>query len=161
MTINPALYSSRSEEWETPDDFFAKLDAEFHFTLDACATAQNAKVPNYITKEMDALRVPWPGTVWCNPPYGRNIGRWFAKAREEARKGSRVVMLAHARTDTRWWHEHVQGVADEVRFVKGRLHFIGGKYSATFPSAIVIYEPWNMNECTGLGGLMTRAQAGR
>jgi phage N-6-adenine-methyltransferase len=148
MTINAVLYSSHSKEWETPDGFFQEVDREFHFTLDACATTENAKVPrNFITKEVDALRVPWVGTVWCNPPYGRDIGIWFAKARIEAQAGSTVVMLAHARTDTRWWHEYVQSkcpnVSIEVRFVKGRLKFKDAKSSAPFPSALIIYRPIN------------------
>lgn len=146
MAINPVLYSSRSEEWETPDAFFKVLDAEFHFTLDACASEHNAKVPIFLTKEDDSLSVQWYGLtegnrVWCNPPYGKDIGLWFAKAREEAARGCLVVVLAHARTDTCWWHGHVQGIADEVRFVKGRLKFKGGKSSAPFPSAVIVYRP--------------------
>ena len=151
MAISTALFSSRSEEWETPNGFFKELDREFHFTLDACATAENAKVKaNYITKEIDALRVPWTGVVWCNPPYGRDIGLWFRKVRIEAEAGSTVVMLAPARTDTRWWHDNVQGIASEVRFVRGRLKFQGGEskgakavasQSAPFPSAVIIYRP--------------------
>jgi phage N-6-adenine-methyltransferase len=146
MAISTALYSSRSEEWATPQDFFDALDAEFHFTVDAAASEQNAKCEVYWDKSVDALSLEWAdmGTViFCNPPYGKNIGAWFAKAREAGRRGSTVVMLAHARTDTRWWHEHVQGVADEVRFVKGRLRFVGPngvKSSAPFPSAVIIYR---------------------
>ena len=146
MTINTALYSSRSEEWATPQAFFDKLNAEFHFSLDACATSENTKVPHcFIDPDEDALLTPWFGRtagnrIWCNPPYGRSIGKWFAKARAEAAQGGVVVMLAHARTDTRWWHEHVQGIATEVRFIKGRLKFGGSKNSAPFPSAVIIYD---------------------
>ena len=152
MTIAPALFSSRSEEWETPQDFFDALNREFHFTCDMAATEANAKCRQFLSKDTcDALACSWSdfavwagrrGPVWCNPPYGRNIGAWFAKAREAAGNGTTVVMLAHARTDTRWWHEHVQGIADEVRFVKGRLKFIGPdgvKSGAPFPSAVIIY----------------------
>ena len=151
MTISPALYSSRSEEWATPQAFFDALDAEFHFTLDAAASAENAKCIAYLDKERDALTCHWPtysldwptvhSVVFCNPPYGREIGRWFAKAREAQSQGCTVVMLAHARTDTIWWHTHVQGIASEVRFVKGRLKFGNGKQSAPFPSAVIIYRP--------------------
>src|ERR1700733_11069730 len=138
MTINPALYSSESGEWATPQDFFDKLNQEFHFTLDAAARPETAKCADYLTQEQDALspNTRWEGVVFCNPPYGKEIGLWFTKAREEAAKGATVVMLAHARTDTRWWHQHVQGIADEVRFVKGRLKFVskdGVKSSAPFP----------------------------
>ena len=41
--MNAALFSSATEEWATPDDFFRALDTEFHFTLDPCSTDANAK----------------------------------------------------------------------------------------------------------------------
>jgi len=144
--ISPALYSSRSEEWATPQAFFNALDAEFHFEADMAATADNALCACYVDKAINALRPDFDWTecgrvLWCNPPYGKGIGEWFAKARGAAARGSTVVMLAHARTDTRWWHEHVQGIASEVRFIKGRLKFGDGKQSASFPSAVIIYRP--------------------
>src|SRR5258708_6578608 len=146
MTIAPALYSSRSEEWATPQAFFDTLNAEFHFDLDAAATNENAKCEAYLTKDDDALAQDWSqfgSVIWCNPPYGKEIGKWFARARYAQKNGVTVVMLAHARTDTRWWHEHVQGIADEVRFVKGRLRFVGldgVRSSAPFPSAVIVYR---------------------
>jgi len=147
MAISTTLYSSRSEEWSTPQEFFDALDAEFHFTLDAAATEANAKCEVWLDKEVDALSVPWAedhASIFCNPPYGKEIVRWFAKAREAQADGATVVMLAHARTDTRWWHEHVEGKA-EVRFVKGRLKFLNERgqrvNSAPFPSAVIIYRP--------------------
>lgn len=83
MAINSGLYSSATDEWATPADFFRALDAEFHFTLDACATPENAKCPKYYTREQDGLAQDWSGeTVWCNPPYGRQIGAWCRKGYE-------------------------------------------------------------------------------
>ena len=87
MQGQDVLFSSRSEEWETPRDFFAALDSEFHFNLDVCATKQNRKCLRYFTKEDDGLKRPWDGNVWCNPPYGRDIGRWLRKAEQEIRGG--------------------------------------------------------------------------
>jgi hypothetical protein len=55
MAIHESLYSSRSEEWPTPRDFFYQLNEEFHFTLDPCATVDNAKCHTYFTKEDDGL----------------------------------------------------------------------------------------------------------
>jgi len=143
--IAPALFSSRSEEWETPQTLFERLDSEFHFTLDACATALNAKCRKYFDKQTDGLAQNWSGQrVFINPPYGAEIGRWMEKARTAAEEGALVVCLVHARTDTRWWHQNVEGKASEVRFIKGRLKFERkGKsgVSAPFPSVIVIYRP--------------------
>lgn len=139
--ISPALFSSAREDWATPQDFFDTLNAEFHFTLDACANDQNAKCPAYYTKEQDGLAQPWMGTVWCNPPYGREIGAWIAKAYTSACIfGAVVVMLLPARTDTVWFHTWVYPYA-EIRFIRGRLKFGGSKNSAPFPSMVAIFRP--------------------
>ena len=130
-------------EWETPADFFKTLDDEFHFSLDACATTENAKCATFYTKEQDGLSQPWRGVVFCNPPYGREIGKWLAKGIDAAAGGATVVFLIHARTDTRWFHRYVYNLADDIRFIKGRLKFEhkdGRKQSAPFPSMVVVYR---------------------
>jgi len=133
------MFSSATDEWETPQDFFDKLNAEFNFTLDVCAAEQNAKCGKYYTKEQDGLQQDWSGeTVWCNPPYGRTIGQWCRKCYEYSLSGGTAVMLVHARTDTRWFHDWVYGKA-EIRFLKGRLHF-SGKDRAPFPSMVAIFR---------------------
>lgn len=86
--INRGLYTSNSEEWATPQDFFDRLDEEFHFTLDPCATAENAKCEKYYTKEQNGLAQDWTGeTVFCNPPYGNEIGKWCLKCLEHSESG--------------------------------------------------------------------------
>ena len=135
------LFSSKEEKWETPQDFFDKLNEEFHFTLDAASSPDNAKCTNYFTEEQDGLAQSWGGhTVWCNPPYCRKTGLWVKKAYEEhQRTGCTVVMLLPSRTDVRWFHDYILGKA-EIRFIKGRLKFGGSKNSAPFPSIVVIYR---------------------
>lgn len=138
--MNPVHFSSASVEHATPQDFFDKLNAEFGFTLDVCATADNAKCAAYINSKTDGLSQQWLGSVcWMNPPYGREIGKWVQKAAEESRRGTTVVALLPARTDTKWWHEWVAPYA-ELRFVKGRLKFGGAKNSAPFPSVVAVYR---------------------
>lgn len=136
-----ALYNSKTDEWATPQDFFNRLDAEFHFNLDPCANKYNHKCEKYFTKDQDGLSKNWGGyQVFCNPPYGRNIGRWIQKAYEESKKpDTLVVMLIPARTDTRWFHDWIYGKS-EIRFIKGRLKFGGSKNNAPFPSMVVIYK---------------------
>lgn len=134
------MFSSKSNEWATPQDFFDKLNDEFHFTLDPCATDENHKCDKYYTKEMDGLSLPWAGIVWCNPPYGREISSWVRKAYIASRTGyATVAMLLPARTDTKWFHDYIYHKA-EIRFIKGRLKFGGCKNSAPFPSMVVIYR---------------------
>lgn len=95
-----AMFSSKTDLWETPQSFFDKLNEEFHFNLDVCAIPENTKCYAYYTPEMDGLSQPWYGRCWCNPPYGRDIGRWVEKADMSAKRGALVVMLLPARTDT-------------------------------------------------------------
>lgn len=128
-------------EWETPQDFFDKLNAEFHFTLDAAASDENAKCERYFTIETDGMNQDWGGaTVWLNPPYGPAIPAWMEKAYYESLKGATVVVLVPSRTDTKWWHTYAEKAA-ERRFVKGRLKFGGCKAAAPFASVVIVFRP--------------------
>lgn len=140
MNMNKALFSSASIEWATPQDLYDKLNDEFHFTLDPCALPANAKCAKFYTPEDDGLKQDWGGEiVFCNPPYGRQLGSWVRKCREENWKpNTKVVMLIPARTDTRWFHDHIYNKS-EIRFIKGRLKFGDSMTSAPFPSMIVIF----------------------
>ena len=148
--MNLVTLSTGKDDWETPQEFFDALDAEFHFTLDACATPENAKCARYFTPEQDGLRQDWQGeTVWCNPPYSqKKPGQkaWIQKCHDEAQKpGTTCVMLIPARTDTKAFHEYIYRQA-EVRFVRGRLKFGGAKSGAPFPSMVVIFRKGSLPE---------------
>ena len=124
---------------------FNALDQEFDFKLDAAAAKHNAKCPVYFDITDDALSQSWHPfeSIFLNPPYSRQIGKWIAKAREEADKGATVVLLIPARTDTRWWHDYVYKIS-ETRFLRGRLKFVSNKKTsnaATFPSVIIVMRP--------------------
>ena len=132
------MFSSNTDLWATTKDFCDKLDQEFHFTLDPCATSDNAKCEKYYTKEQDGLQQEWRGTVFCNPPYGRELPKWIKKCHDESTH-STVVMLIPARTDTKAFHDYIYGQA-EIRFVCGRLKFGNSKNSAPFPSMVVVFR---------------------
>src|SRR3972149_6094294 len=138
--INPGLFTSNRQDWATPWDLFLKLHSEFYFTLDVCATKENAKCGKYYTPSIYGLEQSWQGErCWINPPYGREIRAWTKKAFEEsAHKKGFVVGLLPARTDTFWFHEYVYGCA-QIRFLKGRVKFEGAVHSAPFPSMVVIW----------------------
>lgn len=151
--MNDALLSSKKMDWCTPVDFFNELNQEFHFNLDPAATEKSAKCVNYFTPAEDGLNADWGGfRVFCNPPYGRQIGKWVQKGYEESRKpGTLVVMLIPARTDTAYFHDYIfGGKADEVRFLRGRLKFTdeegNAKDAAPFPSAVIV---WRSPDMTG------------
>jgi phage N-6-adenine-methyltransferase len=139
--MTPILFSSATDEWPTPKAFFAKLNRRYQFTLDPCATAENAKCALYFTKEQDGLKQDWGNhRVFCNPPYGREIGKWARKCFEASQGGALVVLLVPSRTDTRWYHAWIEDKA-EVTFLRGRLRFGGATTSAPFPSALAVYHP--------------------
>lgn len=131
-------YSSATDEWETPQDLFDELDAEFGFHRDVCATEANAKCAAFLSPEIDGLAQPWIGVCWMNPPYGDAIRYWVEKAWTEAERGATVVCLLPARVDTGWWWDYCR--RGEIRFLRGRLKFGGGDMSAPFPSAVVVFR---------------------
>lgn len=147
------MFSSLSDEWETPQDLFDELNEEFNFTLDPCATHENHKCKKYYTKEDDGLSKDWSReVVFVNPPYGRVINKWVEKCYKEYQKGTTIVMLIPARTDTSYFHDYIYNKATEIRFLRGRLKFTNrllpswnkkGDYKlspAPFPSMIVVYK---------------------
>lgn len=131
-------FSSATDNWATPQDFYDRLNNIFDFTLDPCASDTNHKTDRYFTEADNGLEQSWDGErVFMNPPYGREIGKWVKKASEQV--GGIAVCLLPARTDTKWWHDYVVGGGANICFLKGRLKFGGQKNSAPFPSAVVIF----------------------
>lgn len=141
----PALFryqGKHDQDWETPQEFFDALDAEFCFTLDPCATAGSAKCPLFYTYEDDGLSRPWsPHTAFVNPPYGRELTKWLAKAHTESLLGATCVCLVPAYVDTAWWHD--LAALGEVRLIRNRLHFErdGERRRSPFASALIIFRP--------------------
>lgn len=137
-----AAMTSNKDDWETPQKLFDELDLHYNFTLDPCSTHRNAKCEKHYTVEEDGLSRSWAGeVVFCNPPYGRNIGEWVRKCSEES-KHATIVMLIPARTDTTYFHDYIYNKA-RIEFLRGRLKFEqDGKAlnSAPFPSMLVFWE---------------------
>lgn len=161
------MFSSESDLWATPQDFFDRLNDEFHFTLDPCADAVNHKCEKYFTEKEDGLSQDWSGEiVFCNPPYSKSeaacktgcskkscIKRgyhldkykpgqddWIRKSFEEGKKeNTTVVMLIPARTDKEVMHDYVFKHARAICFIKGRLRFGSAKDVAPFPSMLVVF----------------------
>ena len=138
--------SSGQHDWQTPPELLERLYTVFRFDLDPCSpTADKRRAPVkakvHYTAADDGLSLPWFGTVFINPPYGRELRHWVAKGRNEVAQGNAqlVIALIPARTDTTWWHESIAGQA-EVLFLRGRLSFGCSGQSAPFPSAIVVWS---------------------
>ena len=110
------LPKSKSDKWATPPDFYNKLNEEFHFNYDPCPI-------DWEEGDIDGLTSEWGSSTFCNPPYSK-VALWIKKAHEESQKGKVVVMLINAITDTKAFHEYIYN-KHEIRFIKGRLCFIG------------------------------------
>lgn len=131
-------FSSKDQTWQTPWAIFDPLHAEFKFTIDVCAIAANAMLDRYYSPEQDGLAQDWRGeSVWCNPPYGRGMGKWVEKC--AGGEADIAVAFIPARTDTKWFHAHVLHKA-EIRFLKGRVCFQGATSCAPFPSMLCIWK---------------------
>ena len=124
------LWSSKRQDWKTPEYIFNLLNSEFHFDFDPCP----------VEVKEDGLIADWKGSrCFVNPPF-RNVASWIKKGYEESLKGKLVVFLVAARTDTRWFHTYCLPYAEDIRFVPRRLRFSESKNSAPFPSMIVIFD---------------------
>lgn len=147
------MFSKQSDEWETPQDLFDVLDKEFKFQVDAACSNKNKKCDWYFKDSLNHdwigygidngnlfLEGPLVGPFWLNPPYSK-IAAFMKKAYEESLKGATVVCLIPSRTDTKPWHDYIMK-AHEIRFIKGRLRFVGPncKGPAPFPSCIVVFR---------------------
>ena len=130
------MFSSKTDLWETPQELFDHLNSIHHFDLDVCATPENAKCKEFFTREQNGLEQKWWGNCWCNPPYGREIGKWIQKA---VMSDAKVVMLLPARTDTKWFHDYCKPFGT-IEFIRGRLKFGNAKEGAPFPSMIVTFD---------------------
>ena len=151
-------FSTGKDDWQTPQDLYDALDAEFQFSVDAACDSKSCRCEFGIAHDLglDALTLDWyeysksfySQSFFLNPPYSRGKQYKFVKkAKEEADKGCLVVCLLPARTDTKIFHEFIWDIETnaprkgvEVRFIKGRITFQGAKDSAPFPSMIVIFR---------------------
>ena len=115
--MNTVHFSLKNMNWCTPQNFFDDLNTEFNFVLDAAATDRSAKCAMYYTPESDGLSQSWDveGAVFCNPPYGRELKKWVAKAYVESQKIKHpIVLLIPARTDTTYFHDYIYRKAERM-----------------------------------------------
>ena len=114
--------------WETPPKFFDHLNEHYGFTLDVCATPENAKCERYFTEKDNGLELVWQGNCWLNPPYGSSIEEWLKQATiwsAYPNRANRVVALLPANTDPFWFHEYIYRCPfASYKFLEGRLWFL-------------------------------------
>lgn len=142
--MNSIHFSSLSNEWKTPKLLFKCLDSVFHFDLDPCTEENNLDCRYHYDQYINGLVQRWFGSVFVNPPYGREIKYWVKKSYDEVKNGNAkiVVMLIPARTDTKYFHDIIFKYAKDIIFLKGRIKFENGDCTnpAPFPSCLVIFS---------------------
>lgn len=140
--INKGLFSSNFDAWTTPKDLFEELNNKYKFTIDLCASDENALLPRYYTKDNSCLNYTWVNEIsFMNPPYGRVIKDFVKKAYNESLKGAKIVLLVPSRTDTNWFHNYIYNKPNiRIEFLKGRLKFGDAKVGAPFPSMLVYFN---------------------
>lgn len=150
MSIQSILKPALRDDWETPQWLFDLVQAEFALELDVCATNETAKCEHYIDAEQDAFKTPWTfKRCWMNPPYGRGLEQWMQLAWDYSKRGHLVVCLVPASTENEWWWRIVEASKAEVRFIRGRVNFVGTTSGSTFGSALVIFRQrwWTERSC--------------
>jgi hypothetical protein len=105
-----------SDNWATPKELYEKLNAEFKFDFDPCP----------LHSDFDGLTIEWGKSNYINPPYSRQLKEAFViKAIEESKKGKICVMLLPVSTSTKLFHKHILPNAKDIRFLEGRVRFLG------------------------------------
>lgn len=120
------------QNMQTPDALYDWLDRQYNFVMDAAADEVNAKCGFWLTQEDDALTTDWVAefdligrrrSVFVNPPFALSA-QFAKKCAEEAAKGCLIVAVFNCSTGSKWFREHVHGVASEVLFLSGRVSFV-------------------------------------
>ncbi len=132
------------DNWETPKDLYDTLNDEFNFDFDPCPIYYKE-----ITPDKDGLLIDWGKRNFINPPYSKKLKEAFVKkAIQESKKNKLCVMLLPVSTSTVLFHDYIKPHAKEIRFLKGRVRFVGintfGKKvenkAGMHDSMIVIFE---------------------
>lgn len=131
-------FESKNVEYSTPLPIIRPLIREFKITKDVCANKENHKLPDYWSKEDDALTKDWVGNCWINPPFDRNLQKWVRKAHKESQiNGGTKVLLIPVRSNTKWWAETMPDA--EIRFINGEVNFNDEKRGLWMGMCIIIF----------------------
>lgn len=138
-----ALMSSALTEWFTPQSVLGLVRSMSGggIGLDPATSIQNpCEATTFYTEAENGLVQPWTGhgLVYVNPPYGRALGLWAIKIRDEAMAGAEIVACLPARTDTAWFRI-AAAAADAQCFWYGRIRFSNSEDSAPFPSVFAYW----------------------
>lgn len=131
-------FKSNGIEYSTPLKIVEPLIKEFGLTKDVCASLTNHKLPDYWTKEDNAIAQFWEGNCWMNPPFDKDLNKWVRKAYNDAVQfGGTKVCLIPVRSNTKWWAEVAP--QSEIRFINGEVNFNDEPRGLWLPMCIIIF----------------------
>jgi len=122
------------DSWETPDNLWNKLNDQYNFIIDCCASLENRKtgISFDCFEKVEGLS---EGICWMNPP--------FSKAYEMFKHFFKVVSKGVAiyrcdNMETKVWQEQILKHASWIFIFNKRIQYTGqeGK-GARFPSALI------------------------
>ncbi len=137
------------QDYATPHWLFNMLNANYGFTIDCCATRENAKLPRFWTEEVDGLRQNWgPERVFCNPPFN-DMQSWIEKAIFETSQSycPLVCMLCNNDCSTDWWHLAYSHSTHRI-FINRRIKYIGAPQAQMISSMCFLFTPHGFAERT-------------
>ena len=115
-------------DWQTPQHILdgARRYWGGQIPCDVATTPQNPTRARrfFAPPDSDGLLETWPAEWWINPPYGKVLKTWLAKAAQEARWGGTGIALLPC---ARWEQKYFQDVlteANAVCFIRKRVKFI-------------------------------------
>lgn len=140
MSVLAPTEAHADNAWQTPGWLVARIaDVLGGIDLDPCTAVDNpCNAKRFYTVHNDGILQPWiteGGGIYVNPPYGKTISHWIAKAMFTAQTGARIIMLLPSRTSSMWFHD-LLAVKPEILLIRGRLRFRGATWDATFPSLL-------------------------
>lgn len=122
------------DEWQTPQWLFDKLNKQYNFNFDCCATKENTKT-NLFSEE-DFLDLNFENTVgWMNPPFSK-ANYMFNHFFKVMNKG--VCIYRCDNMETKVWQEIIFKNASWIFIPVGRICYEGMKgNNSRFPSALI------------------------
>lgn len=160
MALIKQMVSSKTDEWETPNDLYQDLNEAFDFKIDLAANSTNTKCKSFLGKGSeiceDSLKYDWNKIpelfpdkdevfCWLNPPYSTKLQDAFIKKCCELSNNKVIVCaLIPVRTSTKRWKKLAEHTND-IFFLKNRLKFISQDKikktaGATFSSALIFFN---------------------
>jgi len=127
--------NSLRDDWETPKWLFEKLDKQYNFRFDCCASKENKKCEFWESDFLNRNLINKENVCWMNPP--------FSKAKEMFKHFLKIVKKGVAiyrcdNMETSIYQDIILKNASWIFIPKGRISYDGKEgRGSRFPSALI------------------------